>query len=123
MSRTPEQNQKNAKFPFSKFTSYGDNDYELLTKRHLPQNQWEKGLNELNDIVAELSCKSTNNENLELQIDSCTGQPFSGLKDEVPTPMGDIMMSLKTENYETPQINSYTTQTSKEMSSKGNDED
>ena len=122
MSRTPEQNQKNAKFPFSKFTSYGDNDYELLTKRHLPQNQWEKGLNELNDIVAELSCKSTNNENLELQIDSCTGQHFSGLKDEAPTPKGDIMMS-QTENYETPQINSYTTQTSKEMSSKGNDED
>ena len=90
LSRTPEQNQNNAKFPFSKFTSYGDKDYELLTKRHLPQNQWEKGMNELKDIVEELSCKSTNNENLELQIDSCTGQ-----KEDAPTPKSDVdvMMS------------------------------
>ena len=47
--------QESAKFPVSKFTSYGDNDYEFLTKRHLPINQWENGLNELNEIVSELS--------------------------------------------------------------------
>ena len=47
--------QESEKFPVSKFTSYGDHDYELLTKRHLPQNQWENGLNELQEIVSQLS--------------------------------------------------------------------
>ena len=47
--------QECAKFPVSKFTSYGDDDYELLTMRHLPKNQWENGLNELQEIVSELS--------------------------------------------------------------------
>ena len=35
------------KFPVSKLTTVCDEDYERLTKSHLPHDQWKRGLDEI----------------------------------------------------------------------------
>ena len=55
VSAMKSPDQESERFPVTKFTSYGDDDYEFLTKRHLPVSQWENGLNELQEIVSKLS--------------------------------------------------------------------
>ena len=54
----PDRKNDQLKFPVAKFTTYGDHDYDFLTKRHLPINQWQNGLDELYKAMEELKQQS-----------------------------------------------------------------